>query len=63
MNWRWAVILVLMLLLVIFAVQNYEIVAIQFLLWSFQTSRAIIIFGTLFVGIIIGWVSFYMWRR
>ncbi|MBL7170453.1 MAG: LapA family protein [Candidatus Omnitrophica bacterium] len=63
MNWRWIIILILMLLLVIFTAQNYEAVAIQFLFWSFQTSRAIIIFGTLLLGIIIGWTSFYMWKR
>lgn len=63
MNWHWAVILILMLFLVIFTAQNYDIVRIQFLLWSFETSRAIVIFATLFIGIIIGWTSFYIWKR
>lgn len=57
MNWKWILVLILLLLLVIFAVQNYEIVKIQFLFWSFQTSRAIVIFSTLFIGIIIGWIT------
>ena len=57
MSWRWVLVLILLLLLVIFAVQNYEIVKIQFLFWSFQTSRAIVIFSTLFIGIIIGWIT------
>ncbi|MFA5069363.1 MAG: lipopolysaccharide assembly protein LapA domain-containing protein [Candidatus Omnitrophota bacterium] len=56
MKWQWIVILVLLLFLVIFTVQNYEVIKIQFLFWSFQTSRAIIIFSTLFIGIIIGWI-------
>jgi len=63
MNWHWVVILVLMLFLVIFTAQNYDIVRIQFLLWSFETSRAIVIFATLFIGVIIGWTSFYIWKR
>ncbi len=45
MHWKLIILLVLSLLLVIFAVQNYEVVSIQFLFWSFQTSRTIILFG------------------
>ena len=63
MTWKWTVVTVLLLLLVIFSVQNYEIVSINFLLWSFKTSRAIVIFGTLVVGIIIGWISHYIRRK
>ncbi|UCH12447.1 MAG: LapA family protein [Candidatus Omnitrophota bacterium] len=63
MNWHWAVILALMLFLVIFTVQNYEVVNIQFLFWSFSTSRAIVIFATLVVGIAIGWISSYVWNK
>jgi len=55
MNWKWIVLFILLLFLVIFATQNYEIVEITFLFWSFRTSRAIIIFLTLLAGILIGW--------
>ena len=55
MNWKWIVLFILLLFLVIFATQNYEIVEIKLLLWSFKTSRAIIIFSTLLIGILIGW--------
>ena len=60
---RWIVIIMLMLFLVIFTMQNYEIVTIQFLFWSFSTSRAIILFGTLVIGIIIGWIGYYIWEK
>lgn len=63
MNWKLLVILILLLLLVIFAVQNYEVVKIQLLFWSFTTSRAIIIFSSLFIGIAIGWITSYMSRE
>lgn len=63
MNWKVIVILVLLMLLVIFTVQNYEVVKIQFLFWSFTTSRAIIIFLALFLGVVIGWLISYMSRR
>ena len=63
MNWRWIVIVILMLFLVIFTMQNYEIVTIQFLFWSFSTSRAIILFASLFIGILIGWIGSYLWNK
>lgn len=57
MNWKWILILVLLLLTVVFTAQNYEVVKIRFLFWSFQTSRAIIIFSSLAIGIFIGWIT------
>ena len=54
MHWKLIMLLVLSLLLVIFAVQNYEVVSIQFLFWSFQTSRTIILFGAFSVGVLVG---------
>ena len=54
MHWKLIILLVLSLLLVIFAVQNYEVVSIQFLFWSFQTSRTIILFGTFIIGVLVG---------
>ena len=63
MNWHWALVLILMLFLVIFTVQNYEMVDIRFLFWSFSTSRAIVIFVTLLVGITIGWIGSYVWNK
>ncbi|MFH1622463.1 MAG: LapA family protein [Candidatus Omnitrophota bacterium] len=63
MNWKLVVILILLLLLVIFTVQNYQVVNIKFLFWSFSTSRAIIIFSTLIIGVIIGWTISYIIKR
>lgn len=63
MNWKWILILALLLLLVIFTTQNYGVVEIKFLLWSFATSRAIILFSTLAIGIVIGWIISLINRR
>lgn len=57
MHWKLIILLVLSLLLVMFAVQNYEVVSIQFLFWSFQTSRTIILFGAFFVGVLVGVIA------
>ena len=62
MKWHWLVILLSLLILVIFSVQNYGVVRIQFLFWSFQTSRAIMFFVTLMLGIIIGWITALLFR-
>lgn len=63
MNWKWLFVLVLLLLLVIFTTQNYEVAEIRFLFWAFKTSRAIIIFATLFIGVIIGWLTALLKER
>ncbi len=57
MRWKFWIIVAAMLLLVIFVAQNYESVEIKFLLWGFTTSKAIVLFLTLTVGIIIGWTT------
>ena len=54
MHWKLITLSVLSIVLVIFAVQNYEVVSIQFLFWSFQTSRAIILFGAFIIGVVVG---------
>ena len=54
MRWKLIILLVLSLFLVIFAVQNYEVVSIQFLFWSFQTSRTIVLFGAFIIGVLVG---------
>jgi uncharacterized integral membrane protein len=46
----------LLLLVIIFAVQNAAVVTIQFLPWKFSASLALVIFLTGAAGTIIGWV-------
>jgi len=53
-HWKLIILLILSLLLAVFAVQNYEVVSIQFLFWSFQTSRTIILFGSFIIGVLVG---------
>lgn len=49
--------LALLLLTVIFTVQNATVVPVNFLFWKLEISRALLIFFLLVIGIIIGWVS------
>lgn len=45
---------ILLLLIVIFTVQNASVVTINFLLWKFSISRALMIFLVLATGIALG---------
>lgn len=45
---------ILLLFVVIFTLQNSEVVSIKFLFWSFELSRALMIFLVLAAGILIG---------
>ncbi|MFH1888922.1 MAG: lipopolysaccharide assembly protein LapA domain-containing protein [Candidatus Omnitrophota bacterium] len=63
MYFKWFLVLLLLLILVVFTAQNYEVVRIHFLFWSFQTSRAIIIFLALLIGIIIGCIGCAVMKR
>jgi uncharacterized integral membrane protein len=56
MNWKTTVVLILLGSLVVFVAQNYEVVEIKFLLWAFKASRALVLFFTLLIGILIGWI-------
>ena len=47
---------VLVGLVVIFVAQNTEAVSVEFLGWSFETRRAFLIFGTLGIGVGVGWI-------
>ncbi|MCF7821983.1 MAG: LapA family protein [Mariprofundaceae bacterium] len=55
MDSKLILILVLAGFAVLFIIQNVAIVEIQFLFWSMQISRSLLVFLLLAVGIIIGW--------
>lgn len=55
MNFKLLLILVLAGLVVLFIIQNVAVVEIQFLLWSTQMPRSLLMFLLLAIGITIGW--------
>ena len=46
----------LLIICLIFSLQNYGAIEIKFLIWSYQTSKTLIIFSALFVGALLGWI-------
>ena len=54
---------VLIAVVLIFVIQNTQIVEFQFLGWTFPISRALMLFGTLAVGVIAGFLLAFPKRR
>lgn len=54
MAWKWIVIVIALIILVVFTAQNYQPVQIRFLAWSFKSSSAVMIFITLVIGFLTG---------
>lgn len=46
----------LITLVLIFVVQNTQVVEFQFLIWTMSLSRSLMLFGALAVGIVAGWL-------
>lgn len=53
---------VLIVLVMIFAVQNAAIVEIQLLFWEVSFPRSLLIFMMLMIGILIGWFARSIFR-
>lgn len=54
MKAKYTVIFILLLLLVVIVAQNYAAVNIRLLFWSIKTSVSIIVFASIFIGIVAG---------
>jgi putative membrane protein len=57
MQFKMSITLILLLLVVIFTVQNAAVVPVNFLLWKLEISRALLIFFVFGIGVITGWLS------
>jgi putative membrane protein len=65
MNYKLVLILTLAGLAVLFIVQNVAVVEIQFLFWSTQTPRSLLMFLLLAIGITMGWFlhGYYTYKK
>jgi uncharacterized integral membrane protein len=48
--------LVLVVLLLIFIIQNAAVVELRLLFWTLSMSRSLMILFVLFIGLVIGWI-------
>jgi uncharacterized integral membrane protein len=53
----------LIAVVMIFVIQNTQVVEFQFLVWTFSVSRALMLFGTLAMGFVAGWLATFPRRR
>ena len=53
---KFIVILLVLGLIVVFAVQNYKVVELRFLLWRIEMSRALLFFFVFVGGVVVGWI-------
>jgi len=51
------VFLILVALVIIFVIQNTQVVEFQFLAWKVSMSRALLFLGSFCIGVIVGWLS------
>ena len=47
---------ILVILVVLFVLQNTQVVETQFITWKVSMSRSLLLLGTFLVGIIAGWL-------
>ena len=52
-----------LLLMLIFVLQNMEVVSVEFLVWRIQASRTIIYLAIFLIGFFIGWIGRSLHRR
>ena len=53
----------LIVFVLIFVVQNTQVVEFRFLVWTISMSRALMLFGTLAIGFIAGWLLTFPKRK
>jgi uncharacterized integral membrane protein len=49
--------LFLLLAVAVFTAQNFQVVDVRFLAWKLEISRAILVFGLLGIGFVLGWLA------
>lgn len=62
MGYKLAITMVLLLLVMVFAVQNAAVVEIRLLLWEVALPRSLLIFMMLLIGMVLGWFARSMFR-
>ena len=65
MNFKMGLVAILVLCALIFVVQNIDVVTMKFLFWEMSMSRAVLLFFSLLIGFIIGWLlhSYMAYRK
>jgi len=63
MNAKIIGIILLLVVLVVFAIQNTATVPIKFLIWGFETTSVISILASFLIGLVVGWLISWIGPR
>ena len=65
MNYKMGIIAILIFFALVFVAQNIDVVTVKFLFWELPMSRAVLLFFSLLLGFIIGWLlhSYLAYRK
>mgnify|MGYP001423458140 CR=1 FL=1 len=65
MNFKMGLVAILVFFALVFVAQNIDVVTMKFLFWELSMSRAVLLFFSLLVGFIIGWLlhSYMAYRK
>jgi uncharacterized integral membrane protein len=63
MNAKIVGIIVLLVILVVFAIQNTQTVSIKFLFWGFETTAVLSILVSFVIGFLVGWLVLWVGPR
>ena len=60
MNAKLIGMIILLAFLVIFAVQNYQPMAVKFLFWAYETSMVLVVLVSFLIGCLVGGVALWL---
>lgn len=63
MNWKIYSAMAALALMIIFVLQNMDVVSVEFLIWQIQASRVIIYLSMFLIGALLGWLACSLHRR
>lgn len=63
MSWKMIGAMAALALLIIFVLQNMDVVSVEFLIWQIQASRVIIYLSIFLIGALLGWLARSLHRR
>ena len=63
MNLKMIGVVLTLVLVAVFVLQNMEVVSVEFLVWQIQASRVIIYLSIFLIGALLGWLARSLHRR
>lgn len=56
-KFKWVLMLLLLAAVILFTLQNADVVQVHFLFWTLALSQVVLIFAVLLIGVAVGWLA------